>query len=248
MSTAHRPTAVRPGRVLRLALVAWGLGHLAMGRTRTGLTWLVAEVVSAALVAWLLLGLADTTAYLLPFLAGCAFLTAWAAQAIAAYRGARSAGGAIGPTPVRSPAAAIAWLSIPLLVWGTTFWLVGASASSPATVLDRFETSWPGLANGGSLPSGIAVDPVAATRAARQALVALKTACVPEDDTGGKAACDDPTALLSDLRITLTEESPESARAVAQLVTFERHRTTILGFIGASELVPVPVQIGRAHV
>ena len=43
-----------------------------------------------------------------------------------------SAQGAIGPTPVGSPAAAMVWLSLPLLVWGTAFWLVGAQAATPA--------------------------------------------------------------------------------------------------------------------
>jgi hypothetical protein len=44
-------TAPDPGRVLRRALVAWGLGHLAVGRTTVGRSLLVAEAAAIGLVA-----------------------------------------------------------------------------------------------------------------------------------------------------------------------------------------------------
>ncbi|HUH16761.1 MAG TPA: hypothetical protein VMM85_02315, partial [Methylomirabilota bacterium] len=115
-----------PGRVLRLALVAWGLGHLAIGRTLTGRILLAAELGAALTVAWLTVGLADTSLYLVPFLAGVAFLVAWTWQAVDAYHAAHGLVGARPPTPERSPAAAIGWLSLPLLLWGTGFWVIGA--------------------------------------------------------------------------------------------------------------------------
>jgi len=37
-----------PGRVLRLALVAWGFGDLAMGRRASGIALLVAELIGLA--------------------------------------------------------------------------------------------------------------------------------------------------------------------------------------------------------
>ncbi|MGH2418434.1 MAG: hypothetical protein ACRDFY_08885, partial [Candidatus Limnocylindria bacterium] len=131
-----------PGRVLRRALVAWGLGHLLIGRRGLGRGLLAAEILAVVLVAWLTIGLADTTAYLVPFIAGMGFIVAWAWQAIDAYRAARALQPARPPTPERSPAAAIAWLSLPLLAWGTGFWLIGAHAATPASVLDRFVTAW----------------------------------------------------------------------------------------------------------
>ena len=83
-------TAADPGRVLRRALIGWGLGHLTIGRTTLGYWLLAAELTSVILVALLTVGLADTSLYLVPFLAGVAFIVAWAWQAVAAYRSAQA--------------------------------------------------------------------------------------------------------------------------------------------------------------
>jgi hypothetical protein len=133
-------TAAAPGRAFGFALLAWGLGDLVLGRRAAAISWLVAEVLGALAVAALTLSLADTTLYLVPYLAGLAFIAVWAIQAVAAYRRAQRTQGAIAPAPSRSPAAAIAWLGLPLLAWGTGFWLVAASSSSPAAALDQFVT------------------------------------------------------------------------------------------------------------
>ena len=53
-------------------------------------------------------------------------------QAIAAYRAARAGQPEPSDAPERSPAAAIGWLSLPLLAWGAGFWLIGAGAATPA--------------------------------------------------------------------------------------------------------------------
>ncbi len=238
MTAAPRPGAAPPGQVLRRSLIAWGLGDLALGRRRAAVAWFVAEVLAALVVAWLVVGLTETTAYLVPFLAGCAFLVAWAAQAALAYHRARSAQGASGPTPVGSPAAAMVWLSLPLLVWGTAFWLVGAQAATPAAVLDRFETTWPDLPAAASLPAGLTTNRLAVTSAALEALTTLETDCA----NGAARGCDNPATLLRNLRITLTDQDGESATAVAQIVSFERRPSTWLGLIAGTELVPVPQQ------
>jgi hypothetical protein len=133
-------TAAAPGRVFGRALLAWGLGDLARGRRVAGIAWLSAELLGAMLLAGLTLSLGDSTLYLIPYLAGLAFIVIWAIQAVAAYRRAQRSQVAIAPTPRSSPAAAIAWLGIPLLLWGTGFWLVAASAGSPAAALDRYVT------------------------------------------------------------------------------------------------------------
>ncbi len=238
MTAAPHAGAAPAGLVLRRALLAWGLGDLALGRPRAAAAWLVGELLGALIVAWLVIGLAETTAYLIPFLAGCAFLVVWTLQAALAYHRARAAAGAIGPTPVRSPAAALAWLGVPLLVWGTAFWLVGGLAATPAAVLDRFETRWPDLASAGVLPDALTTNRATVTTAALGALATLETRCREDPDS----ACDDPGTLLRNLRITVTAQDGDAATAVAEIVKFERRPSTFLWFIAGTELVPVPQQ------
>ena len=65
----------------------------------------------------------------------------------------------------------MAWLTIPLLAWGTGFWLVSGSASGPAAAVDQFESSWPSLAAGGRLDPQLGVD----ARVSATAATALST-------------------------------------------------------------------------
>jgi hypothetical protein len=236
VTAAPRAGAAPPGLVLRRSLIAWGLGDLALGRRRAAATWLAAEVLAALVVAWLVIGLAETTAYLVPFLAGCAFLAAWTVQAALAYQRARATHGATGPTPIGSPAAAMVWLSLPLLLWGTAFWLVGAQAATPAAVLDRFETRWSDLPAAATLPDALASNRLAVTSAALAALTRLETRC----EVAGSSGCGSPATLLRNLRITVTAAGGDGATAVAQVVSFERRPSTFLWFIAGTELVPVP--------
>jgi hypothetical protein len=206
-----------PGRVLRWALLGWGLGHLALGRTSIGAALLASEVVAIGLVAWLTIGLADTSAYLVPFLAGVAFLVAWTWQAVAAYRAARASTAAVGPTPARSPALTAGWLTVPLLLWTAGYWLVAANAASPSAVLDRFVTAW----NADDLdpedwPAGV----IAQAEAASERL-------------------DDPTARLRDVRLRVDRADDDRATAVAESIHYERRASRFLGIFEGSELVPV---------
>lgn len=210
-------TAPEPGRVLGRALLGWGLGHLALGRAAVGWSLLVAEVVAALLVAWLTIGLASSSAYLVPFLAGVAFIVAWAWQAVAAYRAARALQPRSSDTPERSPAAAIGWLSLPLLVWGTGFWLIGADAATPAATLDRFVTAW----SGGRLEADAWPPTVVAAAA--------------EADRELGSGAD----RLHDVRFTLIVASDERAAAVAEAIHYERRPSTFLWVFRGSELVPV---------
>ncbi|MEO6578770.1 MAG: hypothetical protein ABIO99_07735 [Candidatus Limnocylindria bacterium] len=205
-----------PEAVLRVALSAWGLGHLAIGRRRIGAALLVAEVVGALLVWWLTVGLADTSAYLVPFLAGVTFIVIWTWQAVAAYQAAHVLRIARPPTPARSPAAAIAWMSVPLLIWGSGFWLIGAQASTPEAVLDTFVTEW----SAGELD---------ASRPAR----VLSAAATAERRLGT-----DPDRFR-DLRIAVVERDAERANAVAESIHYERRDSRFLWVFPGSELVPV---------
>jgi hypothetical protein len=207
-----------PGRVLGLALLGWGLGHLALGRAAVGWGLLAAEVVGALLVAWLTIGLASSSAYLVPFLAGVAFLVVWASQAVGAYHAARAMQPARGDAAERSPAVAIGWLSLPLLAWATGFWLVAADAATPAATIDRFVTHWSGgtLADDDRWPAGVIA-------AAVQADATLGTG--PE--------------RLRDVRFSVVEQSGDRALAVADAVHYERRPSTFLGIFAGTELVPV---------
>ena len=209
-------TAPDPGRVLRRALVAWGLGHLLIGRRGLGRGLLVAELVSVLLVAWLTLGLADSSAYLVPFVAGTAFIVAWAWQAVDAYHGARGLQAAVPPTPARSPAASIGWLSLPLLVWGTGFWLVGAHAATPASVLDRFVTAWSRDELGDE----------------------WRPAVVGEAEAAAAALGDGPDRFR-DIRLSLVSRSANRATGVAEAIHHERRDSRFLWIFPGSELVPV---------
>ena len=210
-------TAPDPGRVLRRALIAWGLGHLLLGRVAVGRALLAAEIVSILLVIWLTLGLADSSAYLVPFLAGAAFILAWAWQAVDAYRSARGGLAAIPPTPARSPAAAIGWLSLPLLAWGTGFWLVAAHAATPGAVLDRFVTAWSAEA------LDAAVWPASVVAEARTAARSLGAG--PD--------------RFRDVRVRLVSEDGERATAIVEAIHYERRDTRFLWVVPGTKLVPV---------
>lgn len=206
-----------PGRVLRRALLGWGLGHLALGRTRLGLGLLAGELVSVLIVAWLTVGLADTSAYLVPFLGGVAFIVAWAWQAVAAYRSAWALGGARPPAPARSPALSMGWLSLPLLIWGTGFWLIGAHAATPAAVLDRFVTEW----SGGDLDPDRWPDGVIAEAEA----VAADLGRGPD--------------RFRDVRVRVADRDGGRATAVAEAIHYERRDSRFLWVFAGSELIPV---------
>jgi hypothetical protein len=205
-----------PGRVLRLALAGWGIGHIALGRHAIGRALLLGELLGLGLVAWLTIGLADTSAYLVPFVAGTGFIVAWAWQAIDAYRAAREVSAARAPVPERSAAAAIGWLSLPLLLWGTGFWLIAAHSASPAAVLDRFVTEWAGDELGGEWTTAV-------RRNARAAAAPL----------GGDAD------RFQDIRVRITHHDDRGATAVAEAIHFEARDATFLGVFPGSELVPV---------
>ena len=206
-----------PGRVLRRALIAWGWGHLAIGRVALGRALLVAEAVAVLLVAWLTAGLAASSAYLVPFLGGIAFIGVWGWQAVHAYRAAQAMQPARPPTPERSPATAIGWLSLPLLAWGTGFWLIGAHAATPAAALDRFVSAW----TADALRADAFQEDV--LRAAEDAADRLGTG--PD--------------RFRDVRFSIVDEAEGRATAVGEAIHYERRATRLFGIFPGSELVPV---------
>jgi hypothetical protein len=224
-------TAADPGRVLRLALLAWGLGHIASGRRATGAALLVLESVALVALAILTLTLAGGTLDLIPFIAGLVFIGAWAAQAVQAYRAARGPVTDDAPTS-RSPAAAVAWLSLPLLVWSSGFWLIGGEAASAPAVVDRFVSDWAHdrLADAGwPRPIRFAAD------RARARLVEL---CADDALPDGCAA--GGAELFRGVRWRV-EVDGSDATAVAEVVRYERRPTTFLWVFAGTESVPVAI-------
>ena len=227
-----------PGRVLRLALVAWGFGDLAMGRRARGIALLVAELIGLVLVVASAILLSAGTWYLVPFLFGMAFIAAWSAQAVAAFLRAQRLQGAIPPPASRSPAAAAAWLTVPLLLWGTGFWLFAAESATPSAVLDAFVTQWPDVA-AQPVDDTVATDPVAVSVEAAAALAALRQACTTAGLTDN--CREEASALLVNVRMRIDSQTHDAASAVAELVRFERQPSTFLGVFKTTELVPVPI-------
>jgi hypothetical protein len=232
--------AVDPGRVLRRSLVGWGLGHAALGQREIGAALLAAELLGLAVVGASVATLADTTWYLVPFVLGSAFLAAWTAQAVLAYRAAQHRAGAIPPTPRGSAAAATAWLAVPLLVWGTAFWLVAATAATPSAILDRFVTVWPDGSSRAAVLATISDRPDQLAGLADAVLGDLRQRCAAGELTSDCADAD--ANLLRGVRVRVEDgASDDHATAVAELVRYERRPVQNLGFAAGSELVPVPV-------
>jgi hypothetical protein len=220
-----------PGRVLRLALVGWGLGHLALGRRTTGASLLVLEAVAIAAIVVLVLTLGRGTLDLVPFAAGLIFIGAWAAQAVHAYRMAGTP--FVGDEPAgRTPAAAIAWLSLPLLAWSSGYWVVAGEAASPAAVTDRFVADWTSdrLADANWSP--------AVNRAADRARERLVRLC---DDRRLPAGCEaGGSELFRGVRWRIETAGAEEALAIAETVQYEQRPTTFLWVFTGSQTVPVP--------
>jgi hypothetical protein len=229
---------VEPGRVLRLAILGWGLGHLAMGRTATGVAWLLAEAGGLAVLIVLTFLFGDTTWYLVPFLAGMAFIAVWTLQAVLAYRTARHLPGAVVPTDGRSPASAAAWLTLPLLVWGTGFWLIGAGAATPGAVLDRFVSGWTDV-DGPGWSDAVTDDPARLGAAARDAVERLEELCA--DGRLAEDCADSQADLLREVRIRIVGGSNDSATAVAEAVRFELRPARLFGIFETRALTPVAI-------
>lgn len=123
------------GDILRRALIAWGLGHLALG-DRRGVLLVALEVAAIAglSAAWIAFGQSDRSPWV--FVALVAFFAAWAWQAVDAYRRAV----ALGAKPGGAIQAAL--LAPVALALFSAFWVVSGSGGSPTAVLQRYVAAW----------------------------------------------------------------------------------------------------------
>lgn len=211
-------------------------------------------IVEALLILALLVltpALIDGTAYLVPFVLGIVFIALWGGQAVAAYHAARRRQAASRSPNPHSPAAAIAWLAIPLLLWGSIFWLVGASSASPATVLDRFVARWESIAEDGRVAASLADDPQDLSADAATAIATLRGLCragVVAGDCEGSLR-----ALGRDLEFRILRSTGDEATAVLEVVRYERRPSRFLGIFEGAELVTVPyepllrIRLGAVH-
>jgi hypothetical protein len=103
-----------------------------------------------------------------------------------------------------------------LLLWGTGFWLIGAHAATPASVLDRFVTEWSADELGPSWPSGVRAE--ASDAAAR-------LGSGPDRFRG--------------VRIQIVREADRRATAIAEATHYERRASHFLWIFAGSELTPV---------
>ncbi|MCC6618484.1 MAG: hypothetical protein IT341_05515 [Chloroflexi bacterium] len=205
-----------PAVALRRALLLWGLGHIGVGRTTTGWLLLVAEVLAIVGVAWLTIGLADTSAHMVAYLTGVAFITAWAWQAVDAYRSAVKRRSQDIEATARSAAAAIGWLCLPLLAWGAGFWLLGTHAGTPAGVIDRFVTAWGRDDLDDTWPAEVSG---------------------PADEAAGLLGSG--PGRFHDVRFRIVSVGDGRALATGESIHFERRDTRLFGIFPGSELVPV---------
>ncbi|MFI5254658.1 MAG: hypothetical protein ACHQ15_04295 [Candidatus Limnocylindrales bacterium] len=118
-----------------LALIGWGLGHIALS-DRRGWLLLLAEVVALALLVGVGLPRLEGDAVDGLFLAVVLFFLAWAAQAVDAYRRAirsgLAAGGAIW---------LLALIAVAVVVFGG-FWMAGGATATATAALERYVAAW----------------------------------------------------------------------------------------------------------
>ena len=145
---------------------------------------LVAELFGLVLIVASAILLSGHDQVPVPFLIGMAFIVAWSVPGGRRLPARPAPRRAIPPPSTRSPAAAAAWLTVPLLLWGTGFWLFAAQSASPAAVLDAFVTEWPDVATQ-SIAASVATDPVQVSLQAEQALDTLRDLCGSQGLTRG---------------------------------------------------------------
>ena len=123
-----------PAAILRLAMLGWGLGHVALGMRRAGLLLALEALWLAALVA--ALAVLATDAWLLIFGLFVGFILVWTGQAVDAHRRASRRAG-------RDPGAMqlIVIPAVAMLVL-TGYWVLGGATAGPEATLQRYVSAW----------------------------------------------------------------------------------------------------------
>jgi len=216
----------------------WGLGHLALGERR-GWALLLLEAAWVVALAASALAFLHTDLWLVVFGVLAAFLVAWAAQAVDAFRRARA-------RAVDGSGAGSIFALVPVAVaLVTAFWLTGGREATPGGTVEQYVHAW--LASQPGVATRLFVTPpteeaLAATW--RSDSERLRSRLGPD------AAGIDLDDTFDDLRFESVESTASAGDTVTiELLLVERARvpTTVFGVLPAS--VPetrVVAVVGRA--
>jgi hypothetical protein len=218
-------------RVVVLALLGWGLGHLALGLRRG---WLLVAAEVAALVVLVGVGLPRIEGDGVDgiFLGVVLFFVVWVAQAIDAYgRAVRSGGRPSGA--IR----ALALLPVAVIVF-SAFWMKGGVSATASATMERYVDAWrhaqPEVADRLLLePMG----PAAMTARWAQADAVIGSRLAALAGTLGPGSGFDPRRPFANLEFRLQTPTTDSAARVSIVVV--RHVSVRATFLG---LVPTAVQ------
>jgi len=134
--TAEPARPVPPAsKVLRRALIGWGLGHVMLG-DRRGWLLLLAQPIAIVAVLVLALTFIDGTRWLVVFPPLVALMVVWIVQAVDAYQRALKMGARAGG------AMAIVVLLPVALTLLTAYWLLGGRHGSPSATVGDYIEAW----------------------------------------------------------------------------------------------------------
>jgi hypothetical protein len=232
---------------VRRSLVVWGWGHVATG-DRRGFLLAAAEIAWLAAFAWFTPPLLDGSLVLAIFVAGVAFMAAWGAIAILAYRRAIRQGTVAGNGgPDGGPdggSADLLWLAPVAIVGMTILWAVGGSLARPDATLARYVHDWQtGDAEGAA--SLFVVPPAPADLDAiwERQLATLHNELVALEAEGGGGGVepDQPFSSMRFVNPAAGGGTGDTRRVDVEIVKRETTRDSFFGLFPTTSQVLVPV-------
>jgi hypothetical protein len=230
-------TVPAAAKVLRRALVGWGLGHVMLG-DRRGWLLLIAQPIAIIAVAVLADALIDGTRWLVVFPPLLALMVFWIAQAIDAHQRAVKMGAKPG-----GEMSILVLLPIALVVL-TTFWLLGGRHGSASATLEQYIEAWMRDRPEAAAPlfatpqTAQTVDEMWAGERAKL-VASIGTAYASYGDESGL----DPDHPFDSLRFRDPVPSGDGGVSmVVELVRNERVQTTVLGVIPTASQQEVVVE------
>lgn len=233
-----------PRTVVRRSLVLWGWGHLALGDPRgrrLGPRLILAELVALAALAWAGPPLLDGELGGVVLAGGAAFVAAWAAVALDAYRAAVGRRVAAGLPEGGGGAIELLWLAVPAIAGTLVLWGLGGSAARPDAVLARYVDDWR-RGDTGAAATLVDASPSRlgeawATQAAR-----LRNELVLAAGAAGPGSGIDPDRPFESVRFVARGPDAADRRIVAlEIVRRTAVRGSLLGLLPSSSQVLVPV-------
>jgi len=219
----HVPSA---RRVLRAAVIGWGLGHVMLG-DRRGWLLLILQPVAIACVAVLAIGLIDGTRWLIVFPPLVALLVFWLAQAVDAHQRALRMGAQPG-----GEMTIVLLLPIALAVL-TAFWLVGGRHGSPGATLEAYIAAWMDDRPDAAAPlftTPRTTDSITAEWSAESDMLSQRVSAA--EATYGENSGLDSDHPFDSLRFGEPQATGDGRVAMSvEIVRDEQVKTTVLGFI-----------------